>query len=263
MNTGVGSPLLSNDEVVIDKMIEFGYDQEDAINYVVSACWEPSAVGKGLEQNNINFTTKPTLQPPIVQSGADKEGMLNFVNIRDYGSYCAEMSIYKEKLPENFIFYDALSTFGEFHNFYVLKGYLDRGEIPEYSYSLKSESGEIFKITITEPSVATLGGGAGSQLTQLRDNDLRYIDAKELDGKTKHIRIGDVIYVYQKNGCLNYIQWEQDNLTITLRSIPVTPDVTPWTVEGLSPVFRDLLYIDTAEQAMETFKASMESAAVK
>ena len=39
----------------IDKMIEFGYDKEDATNYVVSACWEPSAVGKGFEQNNINF----------------------------------------------------------------------------------------------------------------------------------------------------------------------------------------------------------------
>ncbi len=55
MATGVGSPLLSNDEVVIEKMIEFGYDKEDATNYVVSACWEPSAVGKGLEQNNISF----------------------------------------------------------------------------------------------------------------------------------------------------------------------------------------------------------------
>lgn len=55
MATGVGSPLLSNDELVIDKMVEFGYDKEDATNYVVSACWEPSAVGKGLEQNNITF----------------------------------------------------------------------------------------------------------------------------------------------------------------------------------------------------------------
>ena len=55
INTGIGSPLLSNDEVVIDKMVEFGYDKEDATNYVVSACWEPSAVGKGFEQNNINF----------------------------------------------------------------------------------------------------------------------------------------------------------------------------------------------------------------
>ena len=55
INTGIGSPLFSNDEVVIGKMIEFGYDKEDANNYVVSACWEPSAVGKGFEQNNINF----------------------------------------------------------------------------------------------------------------------------------------------------------------------------------------------------------------
>ena len=55
INTGIGSPLLSNDEVVIEKMIDFGYDKEDANDYVVSACWEPSAVGKGLEQNNIGF----------------------------------------------------------------------------------------------------------------------------------------------------------------------------------------------------------------
>ena len=55
INTGIGSPLLSNDEIIIDKMVEFGYDKEDAVNYVVSACWEPSAVGKGFEQNNINF----------------------------------------------------------------------------------------------------------------------------------------------------------------------------------------------------------------
>lgn len=53
INTGVGSPLLSNDDEVIPKMIDFGYDEKDAYNYVVSACWEPSAVGKGFEQNNI------------------------------------------------------------------------------------------------------------------------------------------------------------------------------------------------------------------
>ena len=54
INTGIGSPLLSNDEVVIDKMVDFGYDKEDATNYVVSSCWEPSAIGKGMEQNNLN-----------------------------------------------------------------------------------------------------------------------------------------------------------------------------------------------------------------
>lgn len=50
--TGVGSPLLSNDEVVINKLIDFGYEHDDAYNYVTSACWEPIA-GNSCEQNNI------------------------------------------------------------------------------------------------------------------------------------------------------------------------------------------------------------------
>lgn len=52
--TGVGSPLLSNDDVIIDKLIDFGYENENAYNYVVSACWEPAPIGKSLEMNNVN-----------------------------------------------------------------------------------------------------------------------------------------------------------------------------------------------------------------
>lgn len=54
IKTGVGSPLLSNDEVIIPKLINFGYDKKDAYNYVTSACWEPLIVGKSVEQNNID-----------------------------------------------------------------------------------------------------------------------------------------------------------------------------------------------------------------
>lgn len=54
MATGVGSPLISNDNEVIPNLINFGYDKEHAQNYVVSACWEPAPVGKGLELNNID-----------------------------------------------------------------------------------------------------------------------------------------------------------------------------------------------------------------
>ena len=52
-NTGIGSPLFSNDEVIIDSMLEFGYDKEEANNYAVSDCWQPSLPGKGLGQNNV------------------------------------------------------------------------------------------------------------------------------------------------------------------------------------------------------------------
>ena len=53
MKTGVGSPLLSNDEKVIPALIDYGYERQDAYNYVVSACWEPEPIGKSLGQNNI------------------------------------------------------------------------------------------------------------------------------------------------------------------------------------------------------------------
>ena len=53
MATGVGSPLISNDKLVIQNLINFGYEEKHAYNYVVSACWEPAPVGKGLELNNV------------------------------------------------------------------------------------------------------------------------------------------------------------------------------------------------------------------
>jgi len=54
IKTGIGCPLLSNDDVIIPKLIKFGYEKEDAYNYVTSACWEPLIVGKAIEQNNID-----------------------------------------------------------------------------------------------------------------------------------------------------------------------------------------------------------------
>lgn len=50
--TGCGSPLLSNDDIVIPALKEFGYG-DDAYSYGVSACWEPLIIGKSLEQNNL------------------------------------------------------------------------------------------------------------------------------------------------------------------------------------------------------------------
>lgn len=51
--SGIGSPLFSNDDVIIPYLIEFGYDSKDAYNYGVSACWEPLSIGNSLEQNNL------------------------------------------------------------------------------------------------------------------------------------------------------------------------------------------------------------------
>ena len=53
LNTGIGSPLFSNDEVLIDKLVSCGYSNADAANYVVSDCGQPFIVGRDLGQNNI------------------------------------------------------------------------------------------------------------------------------------------------------------------------------------------------------------------
>lgn len=54
IKTGVGCPLLANDEVIINNLIKFGYDKKDAYNYVISACWEPLILGDSLDQNNVD-----------------------------------------------------------------------------------------------------------------------------------------------------------------------------------------------------------------
>ena len=50
--TGIGCPLIANDERIIPELLEFGYDEVDAKNYVTSACWE-IIPGNSCEQNNI------------------------------------------------------------------------------------------------------------------------------------------------------------------------------------------------------------------
>lgn len=50
--TGIGCPLISNDERIVPEIVEFGYEEYDAKNYVTSACWE-IIPGGSCEQNNI------------------------------------------------------------------------------------------------------------------------------------------------------------------------------------------------------------------
>ena len=87
--TGIGCPLLANDEVVIPKLIQFGYG-EDSYNYVTSACWEPLIVGKDIGQNNITYIN--FLQP--------LEELLEKENLELYESYEILIKKYEHYLKE-------------------------------------------------------------------------------------------------------------------------------------------------------------------
>ena len=54
MAKGTGSPLLSNDDVIIKNMIDFGYDEQGAYNYATAACWEVTPLGEATEFNNFD-----------------------------------------------------------------------------------------------------------------------------------------------------------------------------------------------------------------
>lgn len=51
--TGIGAPLLANDDVIIPELIHFGAEPQDACAYGTSACWEPLISGKSSSLNNM------------------------------------------------------------------------------------------------------------------------------------------------------------------------------------------------------------------
>lgn len=68
--TGCGSPLLMNEKLIMDGMVEFGYKKEDVWNVGTSACWEPLIIGKSFDQNNPfpNFPVVAALNDAIYSS---------------------------------------------------------------------------------------------------------------------------------------------------------------------------------------------------
>lgn len=51
---GLGFPQYSNDDIMIQALKNWGYEEEDAYNYVMAACWEIIIPGKGTDIPNIN-----------------------------------------------------------------------------------------------------------------------------------------------------------------------------------------------------------------
>lgn len=51
---GLGFPQYSNDDIVIEALKNWGYEEKDAYNYVVAACWEFIIPGYGADIPNLN-----------------------------------------------------------------------------------------------------------------------------------------------------------------------------------------------------------------
>ena len=64
---GLGFPQYSNDEVVVPGLCALGYDEADAHNYTVAACWEFIIPGVGMEIPNIDALSFPAVIDAVLQ----------------------------------------------------------------------------------------------------------------------------------------------------------------------------------------------------
>lgn len=95
IKTGVGCPLFANDDIIIPKLIDFGYELEDAYNYSTSACWEPYIAGKSVDPNNIDSIV--FIKP--LNNLLDNEDLKKFDNFESIVySYKEYLSKYLEQL---------------------------------------------------------------------------------------------------------------------------------------------------------------------
>ena len=67
IKTGVGSPLLSNDDVIIPSLLGYGVLEEDAYQYGTSACWEPLIPGKSTSLNNLAYLSYPKVLRNVIE----------------------------------------------------------------------------------------------------------------------------------------------------------------------------------------------------
>ena len=82
---GLGFPQYSNDDVVIPALVKWGYDLEDARDYVVAACWEFIIPGVGMEIPNIDALNYPlvvdkALHSPLFKDIETFDEFLNLVH---------------------------------------------------------------------------------------------------------------------------------------------------------------------------------------
>lgn len=96
METGIGSPILANDDVIIPSLLEYGIDGEDVYEYGTSACWEPLVPGKSISLNNISYLKYPQAFVDMLEEISGDETYEDILNI-----YYEKLRLELEKIQKN------------------------------------------------------------------------------------------------------------------------------------------------------------------
>lgn len=77
---GLGFPQYCNDDIIAPYMISMGYDEEDAYNYTVAACWEVISPNNGNDvPNKTSFILPAVVNRALYRSLASSESFAQFM----------------------------------------------------------------------------------------------------------------------------------------------------------------------------------------
>ena len=118
---GLGFPQYENDDIVIPALERLGYAKEDAVNYVVAACWEFIIPGVGNDIANIGALNIPLSVDNAIRSyipnGTDFNGLMQAVKCR-INNDCSRIMEERKNLwvaPSHFM--DILRDDKKYNNF--------------------------------------------------------------------------------------------------------------------------------------------------
>ena len=220
---------------------------------VLLLCLLLSACGQ-----NANPTQPTTSAPPSSSSTTLPTGLsggeiplLCLVGMDSYKKF-VELA----DLPENFVYYESLTDFGELDSLVILSMALDEYQAEDYSkylYNLIDENGNELDLFVgVEPSDKPLSNlnywgdmrAAGHVITE----------------RVKRISQNGVEYLYIDYS-LSYIEWVSNGIRFSLHAD--AKDEAFYPEDGPLTIVQELLHTDTNKTAVERFEAALNTPAVK
>ena len=178
----------------------------------------------------------------------------DYLELDDMDSY--KQFIQEADLSDSFVPYESLTMLGEFKGLLILSPKTDDYEALEYSeYVYLFQDANGYELTLWVGSERTEKTPVASEY----QGDMRVISTtgEELTGS---VFCNGIEYRYN-GGKLSYISWESNGIPFTLG--------TDTKVEGFYPedgpltFVQELLHTDTNKAAIESFKTSLNTPAVK
>jgi len=100
---GLGFPQYSNDEVVVQGLVDKGYELKDAQNYVVAACWEYIIPGYGMDIPNIAALSFAKVIENTVQKHLAKVSSFNSLMLKVQEEIWDELNTIFESIKNLYI----------------------------------------------------------------------------------------------------------------------------------------------------------------